>query len=47
MASLDLGLDYKDAQKKIAATTTYKDLKSQYDEGLQLLYDNVWSIRFS
>lgn len=32
MASLDLGLDYKDAQKKIAATTTYKDLKTQYDE---------------
>ena len=32
MASLDLGLDYKDAQKKIAATTTYKDLKTQYDD---------------
>jgi hypothetical protein len=32
MASLDLGLDYKDAQKKISATTTYKDLKTQYDD---------------
>ena len=32
MASLDLSLDYKDAQKKIAATKTYTDLKSQYDD---------------
>lgn len=31
MSSLDLGVDYKSAQEKISATTSYKDLKSQYD----------------
>jgi hypothetical protein len=31
MASLDLGLSYEDIQKKIDATKTYNDLKSQYD----------------
>ena len=32
MASIDLNLDYKEAQKKIEASKAYKDLKSQYDD---------------
>ena len=32
MGSLDFGVDSKSAQKKISATTSYKDLKSQYDK---------------
>ena len=31
MASLDLGVSYDEIQKKIEATKTYNDLKSQYD----------------
>lgn len=31
MASLDLGLTYQDIQRKVEATKTYNDLKSQYD----------------
>jgi len=32
MASLDLSVDYKEAQKKIEATKSYKDLKDSYDK---------------
>jgi hypothetical protein len=32
MASIDLNLDYKEAQKKIEASKSYKDLKQQYDD---------------
>jgi hypothetical protein len=32
MASIDLNLDYKEAQKKIEASKAYKELKSQYDD---------------
>ena len=31
MASLDIGVSYEEIQKKIEATKTYNDLKSQYD----------------
>lgn len=31
MASLDLGLSYEDIQRKVEATKTYNDLRSQYD----------------
>ena len=32
MASVDLNLDYKEAQKKIEASKAYKELKTQYDD---------------